>query len=112
MSHPCVIYRKNAVPEVGGYPDIYPEDYPLWALVLAKGHKFENLPDTLVKMRVGDAISKRRGFKFLKGEIKTFKLMHQAQLINRYELYRNITQRTLLRLAPNALKKAFYKFLR
>jgi len=63
-------------------------------------------------MRVGDDISKRRGFKFLKGEIKTFKLMHQVQLINSYELYRNIMQRTLLRLAPNVLKKAFYKFLR
>ena len=32
VSHPAVIYKKSAVLSVGGYPNIYPEDYPLWGL--------------------------------------------------------------------------------
>lgn len=112
VSHPAVIYRKRSVIESGGYPLIYPEDYPLWGIMLNKGFKFANLPDVLVKMRVGDALSERRSKDFLKGEILTFNLFYSIGFLNRYQLYRNIMQRKVVRLSPHWLKKILYKYLR
>jgi len=112
ISHPCVAFKKSSVLSVGGYPSIYPEDYPLWILMLQKGYQFANIPQTLVKMRVGDALTNRRGFKFLKGEIQIFKHMLEIGFINKKEYYINIIQRSFLRLAPHSIKKFLYKSIR
>ena len=112
VSHPAVIFRKSAVLAAGGYPLIYPEDYPLWGTMLQNGYKFANLPDLLVKMRVGDAINQRRSAEFLKGEINTFKHLHTIGFLNKYELKRNILQRKIVRLSPNWIKKLLYKYFR
>jgi len=112
ISHPAVIFRKSAVLDVGGYPAIYPEDYPLWGTMLAKGYKFSNLPDVLLKMRVGNALVERRGKEFLKGEIKVFKHLYSVGLINRYELFRNVFVRSFVRLSPVLVKKILYKYFR
>lgn len=112
LSHPAVIFRKSDVLAVGGYPSIYPEDYPLWGAMLAKGYTFANLPDLLLKMRVGDALSKRRGLKFLKGEAKLFQFLYDVGFLNKYELCRNILQRSIVRLSPTWMKKILYKYAR
>jgi len=112
VSHPAVIYRKSAIQRVGGYPDIYPEDYPLWSNLLQNGFKFKNIPDVLIKMRVGEALVSRRGLDFLKGEIEIFKFQKQIGFINSYELFRNISQRLVLRLSPTLIKRLLYKFAR
>src|SRR5690625_1362004 len=112
ISHPCVMFKTSAVLEVGGYPNIYPEDYPLWVLMLAKGYKFANLPETLVKMRVGDALTARRGAKFLRGELEIFKLMRDIGFINKFEYWVNVVQRAFVRLGPAWFKKLLYKFMR
>lgn len=112
ISHPAVMFRKSAVLDVGGYPALYPEDYALWGLMLAKGYKFANLPDLLLKMRVGNALIERRGLAFLKGEIKVFKYLNKIGLISRYAMYRNIIQRAIVRLSPVWLKRFFYKYAR
>lgn len=112
ISHPTAMFRKSGVLEVGGYPEIYPEDYALWGLMLAKGYMFANLPDLLLKMRVGNALTERRGGSFLKGEIKVFKYLHVVGFLSTYVMYRNILQRSIVRLSPVWLKKAFYKYLR
>lgn len=112
ISHPAVIFRKSAVLAVGGYPTIYPEDYPLWGTMLAQGYKFANLPDVLLKMRVGNALVERRGKEFLKGEIKVFKHLYSVGLINRYEFFRNVLVRSFVRLSPVLVKKILYKYFR
>lgn len=112
ISHPAAMFRKSAVLDVGGYPIIYPEDYALWGLMLSKGYKFANLPDLLLKMRVGNALAERRGLEFLKGEIAVFKYLHKIGFITIYELYRNIIQRAIVRLSPIWLKKFLYKYIR
>lgn len=112
ISHPAVIFRKSAILDVGGYPAIYPEDYPLWGTMLAKGYKFSNLPDVLLKMRVGNALVERRGKEFLKGEVKVFKHLYSVGLINRYELVRNVFVRSFVRLSPVSVKKILYKYFR
>jgi len=112
ISHPAVMFRKSAVLAVGGYPAIYPEDYPLWGVMLAKGYKFANLPDVLLKMRVGDALVERRGKEFLKGEIKVYKYLYSVGLIKRFELLYNIFVRSVVRLSPAWAKMILYKYFR
>lgn len=112
ISHPAVMFRKSAVLAVGGYPNIYPEDYPLWGSMLAQGYIFANLPDLLLKMRVGNALTERRGLQFLKGEIKIYKYLLDVGFINRFEYLTNCILRGVVRLSPVWLKKIFYKYLR
>lgn len=112
ISHPAVMFRKSAVLDVGGYPSIYPEDYPLWGTMLASGYRFANLPDLLLKMRVGDALTERRGLEFLKGEFKVYKHLLDIGFINHFEYVLSCTIRTVVRLSPTWLKKVFYKIFR
>ncbi|WP_417663653.1 glycosyltransferase [Pseudidiomarina donghaiensis] len=112
ISHPAVIFRKSAVLAVGGYPNIYPEDYPLWGKMLSQGYKFANLPDLLLKMRIGNALTERRGLEFLKGEIKIYRYLCDIGFINQFEFLFNCISRGLVRLSPAWLKKIFYKYLR
>lgn len=112
INHPCAIFRKNIIQGLGGYPLIYPEDYALWGLLLSKNHKISNLPDKLLKMRVGQAINERRGLKFLKGEIRVFDFFLKIGFINRTQYLKNIFSRILLRLSPSKLKIFIYKYFR
>lgn len=112
ISHPAAIFKKSAVLSVGGYPDMYPEDYPLWANLITEGYKCANLPDPLLKMRVGDALIERRGISFLKGEINIFLYLEKINFINKLELLVNIATRLIVRLSPLRLKKVLYKYFR
>lgn len=112
ISHPAVMYKKSAVVEAGGYPSIYPEDYPLWGKMLSMGYEFANLPDVLLKMRVGNALVERRGKDFFMGEIKVFKYLYSVGLIGRPRLFLNIAQRGFVRLSPTWLKKILYMYFR
>lgn len=112
ISHAAVIFKKSAVSDVGGYPAIYPEDYPLWGTMLVKGYIFKNLPDVLLKVRVGNALVERRGKEFLKGEVKVYQYLHSIGLINKVELLRSVALRSVVRLSPVWLKKILYKYFR
>lgn len=51
--HPAVMYKKDVVLSVGGYPDAAHnfEDYMLWVAIAGKG-KFHNLNESLIKYRL------------------------------------------------------------
>src|ERR1700744_360093 len=51
--HPAVMYRKDVVLNVGGYPNAAHnfEDYMLWVAIAGKG-KFHNLNEPLIKYRL------------------------------------------------------------
>lgn len=112
INHPCAIFRKNVIEKLNGYPKIYPEDYALWGLLLKNKYKITNLPDTLLKMRVGQAFAERRGFKFLKGEIALFRFFLEIGFINKKQYMINITTRSIVRLSPKKIKLFMYNFLR
>lgn len=112
ISHPACIYRKKIIIDAGGYPEIYPEDYALWGLLLSKGHTFGNIEKTILKMRASESIAHRRGINFLKGEIKTYLFFHRIGFLNTYETIQCIFLKSVVRLAPNYIKKLLYKFAR
>ena len=62
LNHMTVMFRKSAILDAGNYRH-YPflEDYDLWSRVINKGYTIENLPDVLVKARVGNELYGRRG---------------------------------------------------
>jgi len=48
VTQPSVMYRKNAVDQVGGYQDnSWGEDYDLWLRMALAGYRFARIPETL-----------------------------------------------------------------
>ena len=61
ICHPSLLLRRQAVLDSGNYRDIpNVEDYDLWFRMAAKGFRFHNLPQGLLKHRVYDtSVSER-----------------------------------------------------
>jgi glycosyltransferase involved in cell wall biosynthesis len=112
ISHPVSIFRKTAVMSVGAYPDIFPEDYALWSLMIVKGFKFGNIPETLLYMRTGPNFMGRRGLDFFKGEIGLLKYQRAIRFLSFTEFSISLLIRAVIRLAPLDIRVLFYKFAR
>ncbi|WP_199706728.1 glycosyltransferase [Amnibacterium setariae] len=113
FNHPTVVYRRAAVAAAGGYVPVgLMEDYWLFARMLATGARAENLPEPLVKYRVGAGAYKRRGgLKQLGAELRLQRLMRRAGITTNAELVRNVVVRGGYRLVPEALRKVAYRAL-
>ena len=112
LNHPAVMFRKKSILSVGGYPEFFPEDYFLWIKLISNGFKIANLNESLIKMRVGNAVSDRRDWKFLLGELKALSYMRQHRMVNFIEYLLIFCLRLVLRLSPKRLRRFFYKVLR
>lgn len=112
LSHPAVIFRKQAVLSVGGYPELYPEDYLLWVKLVQAGYNISNMPNVLVKMRTGKDFITRRGWRFLMGELRIYRYMHQTGFIKFFEFVTIVLLKSVLRLSPGFIKIFLYKVAR
>lgn len=113
LSHPAVIFRKQAILAVGGYPEFRnAQDYALWSLLIVKGYKLANMPDILVRMRTGSEMMGRRGFEFLKCEIKLLKFQRSIGFLTLKEFVFNLLARSILRLSPLFIKRWLYRVAR
>lgn len=102
-----VMLRKRAVEEAGGYLDWYcNEDYYLWIRMAQHGASFGNVPQTLVNVRVGNEMYRRRGGrKYFASEAALQKYMYREKLIGfrRYTL--NVAKRFVVQiLLPSRLR--------
>lgn len=113
FNHPTVVYRRAAVQAAGGYVAVgLMEDYWLFARMLATGARAENLPEPLVKYRVGAGAYKRRGgIAQLRAELRLQRLMRRAGITSPAETARNVVIRGGYRLVPEALRKVAYRGL-
>ena len=71
FNHMTVAYRLSTVREAGGYPtDMHlKEDYGLWASMIAKGARCQNINHILVKATTGiDMYRRRGGLRYVKSE--------------------------------------------
>lgn len=112
ISHPVAMFRKTHVLSVGGYPDVYPEDYFLWLKMIQSGYKFANIQEVLLNMRTGNNFVSRRGYKFLKGEVKIYNFMLVTGFIGFWKWVTNVAIRAVVRLSPRYFKVLFYRLLR
>jgi hypothetical protein len=61
VNHMTAFFRRDAFLAAGGYPDIpLKEDYGLWLRMLARGERLANLPQVLVRARLGADFHRRR----------------------------------------------------
>ena len=107
FNHPSVMYRKKSVESVGKYPVLYPEDYPLWGLMLLKGCQFANLPEILVTMRSSSAYKYRRGLQFFLAELRVENFLYLQGFLNFRQYLKSLLFRLLYRLSPSYLKILF-----
>jgi len=113
FNHPTVVYRRAAVAAAGGYVPVgLMEDYWLFARMLASGARAENIPEPLVKYRVGAGAYRRRGgLNQLKAELRLQRLMRRAGITSPTQMLRNVVVRGGYRLVPEALRKVAYRGL-
>lgn len=114
FNHMTVMFRRESILEAGNYQSWhYNEDYYLWIRLLEQGYVFANLPDTLVNVRVGTDMYKRRGgWKYFKSEkgLQDYMLRHRLISLPRY-LY-NTAGRFLMQVVlPNNLRGFLFQKL-
>ena len=116
MNLMTVMYRKSKVKEVGGFIDWYcEEDYYLWIRLALAGHKFYNYQKSLVNVRVGEEMYKRRGGKkYFQSEARLQKFMLDHKLISLPKYIYNVAVRWAVQVAmPNNVRGwVFQKFAR
>lgn len=115
FNHPCVMYKKSAVEEVGSYQDFYLlEDYYLWLRMLMAGYQGYNLQEPLLHMRAGaDMYLRRAGWAYAKSQMNLFKFMRDSGFITSSQYVKSCLIRSGSALAPNWLRKfVFEKTLR
>jgi glycosyltransferase involved in cell wall biosynthesis len=114
FNHPSTIYRREVVLELGGYPPVKAnEDYALFAKLLTKGYVACNYDKPLVKARTGAGlILRRRGRKYLKGEIECLRFMYEIGFLNTYQYLVHLSTKMIIRSMPPFFVKRVYNFLR
>ncbi len=114
FNHMAVMFKKSAVMEAGNYQKVPCfEDYDLWIRIVQKNYKVANLPDALVKARIGnDMIGRRHGFSYAKNELFFLKRQLKSGFITLKEYLELILLRVSARLLPKPIIKIIYKILR
>lgn len=115
FNHMTVAYRRSAVLDLGGYPNIYlKEDYALWAAMIAQHKRVINLADTLVQATAGSDMYRRRGgLNYVRSEIDLQRLLVSHGLQSSFKALIVGSLRSSVFLAPSALRGMFYQtFLR
>lgn len=107
MVHPSVIMRKEAIVQVGGYPDYYrSEDLALWCELLLNGCRFYVLDDILLKYRVNPQDYKKRSLKNRRGEIQV-RLHYYPKLGGGPREYFRIAKSIVAGLLPPSLVQRY-----
>lgn len=111
--HSTVIFRKNKILSLGGYPDIKKcQDLMLWVKCIQNDLIIRNLPQVLIKTYLNVDMMKRRDIKYFKYELLIYKYQYQKKLISFNDLYKVIIMRFCLRVMPTLLKVYIYKLFR
>lgn len=113
FNHPCVMYKKSAVEDVGSYQDFYLlEDYYLWLRMLMSGYQGYNIQEPLLHMRAGsDMFRRRAGWKYAKSQSKLFKFMKDNGFIGNSQYIKSCVVRSGSSIAPNWIRKFMFRTL-
>lgn len=114
INHMTVVFKKSHIIKVGGYSSINGyEDYLLWVNLFVNGFILENLKENLVFARIDNGfITRRKGFKFFKNEIKLQFIFYKLGLFNIHVLFFNLFFRSVSRLLPTCILNILYNKLR
>ncbi|KRO07924.1 glycosyltransferase [Lactiplantibacillus xiangfangensis] len=110
MNHMTVMFRKQSVLKAGNYRS-FPgfEDYNLWVRMLQNGATFTNLPDVLVRVRIGNAmVTRRKGLNYILCEYRFQRFLYDSRFIGKFILLRNLVLRCGVRILPSKLLQHIY----
>lgn len=113
FNHPTVMYKRDEILSLGGYPDFpFHEDYALWALLLKSGSKAKNLPDILTSMRTDSGLYGRRGgSSYLKLALKFRRHLKKIGFISFADMLYTSSALIFVCLVPESLRKTIYRKL-
>lgn len=111
LNHMTVMFRKNAVIEVGNYRHFpFLEDYDLWVRMMASGKRFHNIPEVCISARISDELYKRRGgWKYFKQYTKLRKEQHSFQLTGILEYFVGTILSFGMTMQPQWIRKKTYQ---
>lgn len=114
LNHMTVMFRKSAIEAVGGYrhfPGL--EDYDLWSRLLANGYQIANIPEVLVKARIGDRFASRRGgCSYFKRYLQLRKEQYRIGYLNKKEYIVACVLTFGMTVMPEKLREKAYAVLR
>ena len=114
LNHVTVMFKKQTVIAAGNYKDwFWNEDYYLWIRMVLINTYFQNTGTTLVKVRVGKEMYKRRGGKkYFISEKKLQDFMYKNKVISLPTYIINVTKRLIVEIIlPNSLREWVFKNL-
>jgi glycosyltransferase involved in cell wall biosynthesis len=114
VAHSSVMFRRGLIETAGYYPTytLRLEDYALWGNALAKGLKFSNIPEYLLKFRVDRSFYNRRsgiryGSRFIFTRFRVLRTLKAPLYSYVYSLLVGI-----VRMMPAFIVKSIYIFFR
>jgi glycosyltransferase involved in cell wall biosynthesis len=112
---PSVVFDRLEAIKLGGYPLVASnEDFCLWALFIRFGLLTHNLQESLVFMRAGSSIIKRRSsIRYIFGEWQSLRYLFGIGHFNLLEYVSHFLIRTFIRILPHRVIALIYtNFLR
>ena len=111
FNHPTMMYRKDVLDSVGRYqPFGRMEDYWLGVRIIDSGAKVENIPEPLVRYRVGSgAFNRRGGWREAQTEWRLQRELLKRGFITRRQYLRNVAMKGAYRLLPAGLKRVLFE---
>lgn len=109
INHPCVMFRKSKVMEVGSYcPCSMFEDYYLWVRMIVNDCVVENIGETLVYMRVNDMHKRRGGMSYARAVIQFQNKLFSLKVISFPQYLFNVFFRVGMCVLPVSLRRLVY----
>lgn len=110
FNHPCVAFRKQQVYMAGNYQVCpYFEDYWLWIRMLAKGCKGYNIQNSILYMRGGSELYKRRGgINYTACALSFRKMVKRSGYCSIKDYILSCTGHILFGIVPNKIRMFFY----
>lgn len=110
FNHPTMLYRREALARVGDYKEFgRMEDYWLGIRLLRSGARCANIPEPLVRYRVGaGAFVRRGGLREARTEWRLQREMLRIGFISVPQYVRNVVFKGAYRLLPAGVKQFLY----
>lgn len=111
FNHMTVMYKKTAVINAGNYAYCpLMEDTYLWARMIKNGAKCANIGESLVYVRIGQEMFKRRGgldyFKmYREGKRKVL----ETGMISKWDYLLTVSAQAFVAIVPNRIRSLIYK---
>ncbi len=113
LYHPTVAFYKDVVQRLGGYEYVPgAEDWWLWSRVIAAGYKIGNVPEPLVRYRVGaGAYTRRGGLNAWKQDWAIQRRLYTGHAISKLGWIKNMSVRTAYRFIPESTRRKAFRAL-